>query len=85
MTVRITVLEDRPVRRIRVEGRLSAEEIGELEQLIGNDRDATCLELGDLRSADAAALSVLRRLREEGISMNEVPLHLAWRIESEGP
>lgn len=57
--------------------------IGELEQLVGGDPHALCLDLTDLRSADAAALAVLRRLRAEGVEMRGVPPRLAWRIEDE--
>jgi ABC-type transporter Mla MlaB component len=81
VTVRITVVEDRPMRRLRVDGRLTGDEVAELEQLIGPDPKAACLELPDLRSIDAAALAVLRRLRDEGLQMIDVPQHLAWRIE----
>lgn len=56
-------------------------EIGELEQTIGSDPSTVCLELSELRSIDAAALVVLRRLRDEGLQMIDVPQHLARRIE----
>ena len=69
------------MRRLRVDGRLTGDEVGELEQLIGPDPKAVYLELPDLRSIDAVALAVLRRLREEGLQMIDVPQHLAWRIE----
>lgn len=81
MTVRIIVIGDRPMRRFRVDGRLTGDEVAELEQLVGPDPKSVCLELADLRSVDAAALAVLRRLRDEGIQMVDVPQHLAWRIE----
>jgi len=83
VTVRFTVTQDRAVRRIRLEGRLSADEIGELEQLVGDDPRRTCLDLAELRSADAPALEFLRRLRREGVEMQGAPPHLAWRIEEE--
>jgi ABC-type transporter Mla MlaB component len=81
VTVRITVIAERPTLRIRVDGRLTTDAVGELEELIGSDPGATCLELADLRSADAAGLAALRRLRAEGIALYGVPRHLAWRIE----
>jgi len=81
VTVRITVVEDRPLRRLRVDGRLTGDEIAELEQLIGPDPKAVCLELTDLRSIDPTALAVLRRLREEGLQLIDLSPHLAWRIE----
>lgn len=81
VTVRITVITDRPRLRLRVEGRLSSAEVGELEQLIGNEPGATCLDLASLRSADAAGLALLRRLLAEGVTFAAVPPHLALRIE----
>lgn len=83
VTARITVVEDRATRRLRVEGRLSADEAALLEQLIGADPSASWLELTDLRSADFVALALLRRLRAQGVQMTGVPRHLAWRIEEE--
>ena len=83
MTVRITVIEERPLRRLRVEGRLSGEELGELEQLLGTDPSAACLELAELRSVDAAAAGLLRRLRASGFTLRQIPPQLAWRIEGE--
>ena len=83
--MRITVIDDRPMRRLRVEGRLTADEVPELEQLVGTDPRAVCLDLSELRSVDGTALDVLRRLRDQGFVMKSVPQHLAFRIEGEGP
>jgi len=83
VTVRFTVTEERKVRRIGLEGRLSAEEIEELEQLVGDDPSAVYLDLAELRSADGCGLALLRRLRREGFEMCGVPPHLAWRIEED--
>ena len=83
VTVRITIVEDPLKRRVRLEGHLSDAEVGELDQAIGDDPGAACLELGNLRSADAAGLAALRRLRAEGVELRRVPPHLAWRIEGD--
>jgi hypothetical protein len=83
VTARITVSEDRNRRLIRVEGRLSDEEVDELEQAIGDDPAHACLELSELRSADAVALSLLRRLKHSGTELRGLPPHLAWRIEDD--
>jgi len=83
VTVRFTVTEERSVRRIQLEGRLTADEIGELEQLVADDPSAVRLDLTELRSADAVALALLRRLRREGVEICGAPPHLAWRIEEE--
>jgi ABC-type transporter Mla MlaB component len=66
-----------------LEGRLSAEEIEELEQIVGDDPSIVYLDLAELRSADASALALLRRLRREGFEMRDVPPHLTWRIEED--
>jgi anti-sigma factor RsiW len=68
--------------RLAVAGRLTAEEVGELEQAVASDPDAY-LELQDLRSFDAAGLAALRRLRAEGVEMRAVSPHLAWQIAAE--
>jgi len=85
MTVRITVAEDPPLRRIRVEGRLTAVEVGELDEVVGLDAGAVCLELSNLRSADAPALAALRRLRAAGAAIEGASPHLAWQIEEDEP
>ncbi len=83
MTVRITVSEEPHVRHVIVDGRLTGEEVGELELALGDDLGAVCLELGNLRSVDAAALAALRRLRAAGVRMSGAYPHLAWQIEQE--
>jgi ABC-type transporter Mla MlaB component len=81
MTLRISSLQAGSIRRIQVAGRLTRDEVTELEQTIGDDLGAVCLELENLRSADAAGLAALRRLLAGGVDMRGVPQHLAWRIE----
>lgn len=83
MTLRIAVAADDDVRHVHLEGRLTGDEVGELEQVIGGDPRAVCLELENLRSADADGLATLRRLRAEGVEMRGMPPHLAWRIEED--
>jgi anti-anti-sigma regulatory factor len=82
VTVRITVSEGAP-RLIRVEGRLTGDEWPELEQAIGDDPTAVCLDLAGLQGVDAVALAGLRRLRKSGVELRGVPPHLAWRLEDE--
>lgn len=80
MTVRITVEGPGPVLHILVEGRLSSDAVGELEGTIGIDPKAVVLDLANLRSADAAGVASLRRLRAEGAVIQGARPHLAWRI-----
>jgi len=84
VTVRITVIEEQHSRLIQLAGRLTSEELCELEEAIGDERGSACLELSELRSADEDGLAALRRLRVEGVELRGVPPHLAWRIGSYG-
>jgi len=85
VTVRITIVSDVVPRRITVEGRLTGAEVGELELAVGDDPSTACLELENLRSADADGLAALRRLRRQGVLLHRAPPHLAWRIsENDG-
>ncbi len=83
VTVRIIVDEKPGIRLIRVEGRLTAAEVEELEQAIGDRPGETRLALGNLRSADDVAVAALRRLRRLGVAMCGARPNLAWRIESD--
>jgi hypothetical protein len=83
VTARITVAERGAVRHVRVEGRLTGDEVGELEQVIAGDPSNVILELENLRSVDGAGLAALRQLRALKVEMRGVPPHLAWRIDDE--
>ena len=80
MTVRISVFEQPPLRLIAVDGRLTRDEVGELEQVIGEAVENVRLELGNLRGADAAGLAALARLRLAGVELRGLAPHLAWQI-----
>ena len=83
MTLRITVAQYAAHRCVRLEGRLTGEEVSELDAVVGDAPGAVCLELEDLQSADHDGLVALRRLRREGVDLRVVPPHLAWRLEDE--
>lgn len=80
VTVRISVIESSPIRRIAVDGRLSRDEVGELEQAIGSEVAKVRLELANLRGADADGLAALARLRLAGVELRGLSPHLAWQI-----
>ena len=84
MTVRITVEETRQRRLVRVDGRLTVAELGELEGALG-DPALTEIELRNLRSADAGSLAALRRWRAEGFTLSAVPPRFALEFDDESP
>jgi len=83
VTLRITIVAN-PGSRIRLDGRLTRDEVSVLEQAIRSNSNLECLEVEELRSADAEGLAALRRLREAGIAMRGLRPHLAWRIGARG-
>ena len=83
VTVRITVREAHLDRRVVVEGRLCADAVADLENTVGDDPRNVVLDLANLRSADAAGVAALRRLRAAGVALQGAGLHLAWQIETE--
>jgi hypothetical protein len=83
VTVRI-IVEGTGLRRlVRVEGRLTEEQVSELEGALGDDFDHAELDLQHLRSADRGGLAALRRLRGAGVMLRAVPPRIAFAIEDE--
>ncbi len=83
MTVRIIVDGTGARRLVRVEGRLTAEQVPELEGALGDDLDHASLDLQHLRSVDRGGLAALRRLRGAGVALRAVPPRIAYAIEDE--
>lgn len=83
VTVHITVEETSRRRLVRVEGRLTVAELGELEGALGDDPTHAALELRNLRSVDAEGLAALRRLRAAGVVLCGVPPRIALEMEDE--
>ncbi len=82
MTVRIIVEETRPRLVVRIEGRLTADEVGELASVLGEDLGNTDLDLAELRAFDSVALAVLRRLHARGAMLLNVPPRLSFDLEA---
>lgn len=72
VTVRITPVREGAVHVVHVDGWLTAEEIGELERVVGGAGPQLALDLSELRSADRAALVVLRALARRGVDLRHV-------------
>ena len=72
MTVRITPVKEEGDDVVRVDGWLTAEEIGELERVVGGAGPRVALDLSELRSVDRAALEVLRSLAERGVELRHM-------------
>ncbi|MEJ2085544.1 MAG: hypothetical protein P8Y44_07680 [Acidobacteriota bacterium] len=72
-------------RQLRVEGRLSGEEIAELEQVARSPELPVRVDLSQLDSADEAGIALLRNLESEGVELVGVRPLIEYRIhESRG-
>ena len=78
MTLRITPApsDDRGV--LRLEGRLRAEEVGELER--SAEAGLRALDLEDLQSVDEEGLAAIRRLRDRGVEIRNPSHYLAMLL-----
>jgi len=84
VTLRISIRDAPSGRIIYVEGRLTREEVPELEGALGTGRTDR-LDLSNLLSVDACGLAALRHLRAAGFEMIGTSVTLKWKIEDDGP
>jgi anti-anti-sigma regulatory factor len=74
---------DRPgYRRIRLVGRLTAEQVHELLEVARGGRRAVHLDLGELMSVDTVGLEVLHDLRHDGARLVDVPAYIQLKLDS---
>jgi ABC-type transporter Mla MlaB component len=66
VTLRIGCDDDLSSGAVRLAGRLTREELPELERVIAERRRPLRIDVKHLTSADGDGLAVLKRLREEG-------------------
>jgi hypothetical protein len=74
--VRITVIADPPGRLVQVDGWLAGAGVAELVRVLDAAGTPARLSLRDLRGADPAGVAVLRRLAEQGASLEGLPMYL---------
>ena len=78
MTLRITPVPTDDPGILRLEGRLRAEEVPELERSAAAGIRA--LDLSDLLSADEEGLAAIRRLRDRGVEIRNPSHYLAMLL-----
>jgi ABC-type transporter Mla MlaB component len=66
MTLRISVVGPDPTRGLKLDGRLTTEEVPELRRAYAELQGQVTLNLSDLQFADRTGVSVLRELRAHG-------------------
>ena len=81
MTVRITPGREGPLSVVRVDGWLTADETAELERAVSGAGPGVALDLTELRSADRAALEILRSLKVRGAELRNVSPMIALLLE----
>jgi len=78
LTLRITPVPSPFPGTLRLEGRLRAEEVPELER--SAEAGVQALDLEDLQSADEEGLAAIRRLRDRGLEIRNASHYLAMLL-----
>jgi hypothetical protein len=78
LTLRITPVPSAFPGTLRLEGRLRAEEVPELER--SAEAGVQALDLEDLQSADEDGLAAIRRLRDRGVEIRNPSHYLAMLL-----
>lgn len=69
---------------MRVSGRLAAESSAELERVVAEIPGDVRLDVGELRSADAAGLALLRRLQSRGVRLERISPYIKLVLDAAG-
>jgi hypothetical protein len=78
LTLRITPIPGADPETLRLEGRLRAEEVPELER--SAEAGVKALDLENLQSADPGGLAAIRRLRDRGVEIRNPSHYLAMLL-----
>jgi len=79
--VRITKQREGACQVITVDGRLSADDVIELDKTVVSAPAAVRIDLQGLLSADSDGLDALRRLEARGIPLSRVPPYVRMLLE----
>lgn len=81
MQLRIVVSLEDLRRLVKVDGRLDAEGVPELEKVTRDESAALCLDLSGLRLADGEGIAALLRLQEAGAVIQGASPYLRLLLE----
>jgi hypothetical protein len=82
MAFRITRVPGDDGDLVRIAGRLASEGLGELQQVLDGANLPLSIDLGELQSADSAALSLLQRLESDGVRLVGASPYLRMLLSS---
>lgn len=77
MTLRISSNWPGPTSRLKLDGRLTGQEVAELRRAYAGATGKVVLDLTDLQFADRQGVSVLREIRAQGAQLIGVSHYLA--------
>ena len=81
MTLRITPIGPDSPAAVKVDGRLTGEEVPELRRVCEGLQEQLVLDLTDLQFADRQGVSVLRELRAQGAELLGVSPYLRLLLD----
>ena len=83
--VRITKITGRSTPIIKVDGRLTSADTSELEKVCQVETSPFCLDVSDLRSADADGVTALKRFADAGATLIHIPPYIRLLLERAPP
>jgi len=81
MTLRITVSEPGPPTTVKVDGRLTGDQVPELQQVCAEIEGALVLDLTDLNFADRQGVKALHELQAKGADLIGVSQFIGLLLE----
>ena len=82
MDLRITTESAAASTLVRVSGRLAEDASVELDRVVREIAGDIRLDIGDLRSADATGLVLLRRLRDSGVRLDRMSPYMRLILDA---
>ena len=84
MTIRLTTSSDGTTTTVLIEGQLTAADLPDVSAAFESAGGSLCLDLSNLKSADAGGIEALRSLSEKGAELRGANPYVGYLIREAG-